>query len=280
MVRIRNIEHAGHAAIELVDRGVRAVIVTSVGPRIAWFGRAAENLLYWDRDGEHRHGDWRLYGGHRLWTTRPLADESEEIYAADNAPCAVRRVTDGVIVTAPVDPMRIEKSLAIRVRRGVWAVEHRLRNRGDMLWSGGAWTLTCTLPLRSTRYRIPLGGGPPTWEVTTIVIPTRWGGTHTSRLDDPQIKLSNAAMEVRALGDEAKRMVLAPQGIVEMRDTRGLFRKHTRFDASATYPLTTNLAIYLGPKRFMVEMESMSPLRTLAPGESLVHVESWTLQEF
>ena len=279
MVRIRDIEHDGHRAVELVHRGVRAVIATSIGPRIAWFGHIDRgNLLYWDRDGKHRHGEWRLYGGHRLWVTRPGADESEEIYAPDNAPCAVRRAKDGVVVTAPITPTRIEKTLAIRVRDGEWLVEHRLRNRGDLLWSGGAWALTCTRPVRETRYRIPLGGGPPAWDVTTIVIPTRWGGTHTSQLDDSQIRLSADAMEIRATGAEAKRMVLAPQGIFEMHDARGLFRKHVRYDAAATYPLGTNLAVYLGPRRFMVEMESMSLIRTLAPDETLIHNESWTLQ--
>lgn len=280
MVRIRELEHEGHRAIELVDRGVRAVVAISIGPRIAWFGRVErDNLLYWDRDGAHRRGAWRLYGGHRLWVTRPLADESEEIYAPDNAPCAVRRVTDGVVVTAPTDPMRLEKALAIRARGGVWSIAHRVRNRGELLWSGGAWALTCTRPQPSTRYRIPLGGGPAAWDVTIIVIPRRWGGVHASRLDDPQIRLSADAMEIQARGDEAKRMVLAPRGLIEMRDARGVFRKRAAFDERASYPLGTNLAVYLAPRRFMVELESMSPLQTLAPGASLTHVESWTLDE-
>src|SRR5829696_5072986 len=108
VVRIANILHDGLAAVELVDRGVRLVIVHQVGPRIAWFGKR-DNLLFWDTKGIHRRGDWRLRGGHRLWMTRPLADESEETYCADNAPCRVQRLADGVRVMAPPDPSRIEK---------------------------------------------------------------------------------------------------------------------------------------------------------------------------
>ncbi len=62
-------------------------------------------------------------------------------------------------------PRRRSKSLAITVRGGRWSIEHRLRNAGPMLWSGGAWALTCTAPREATLYRVPLGGGPPrgTW---------------------------------------------------------------------------------------------------------------------
>jgi hypothetical protein len=281
VVAIREIEHAGEGAIELVERGVRLIVVHSVGPRIAWFGRTGgDSVLFWDHAGEHRRGDWRLRGGHRLWITRPLADETYETYEADNAPCRVRRLAEGVRLTAPVSAHGIEKSLAIRARRGAWTVEHRVRNAGDMLWSGGAWALTCTVPRRDTVYRIPLGGGPPAWDVATIVIPLRWGGTHGSRLADPQIALTADAMEIRARGDEAKRMVLAPRGLIEMKDpARGVFRKTSPYRAGAAYPMGTNLAVYLGPRRFMVELESMSPLQTLAPGESLAHLETWTLTD-
>ncbi|HWO19084.1 MAG TPA: hypothetical protein VNO30_09910, partial [Kofleriaceae bacterium] len=269
MVDIREIEHEGHRGVELLDGlGARMVVLSSIGPRIAWFGRAErDNLLYWDAAGEHRRGAWRLYGGHRLWVTRPLADESEEIYDPDNAPSRVEELEDGVRITSPPSALALERTLTIRAQGGAWTVEHRLRNVGDLLWSGGAWALTCTRPSEDTVYRIPLGGGPPGWDVTTIVIPTRWGGGHTSRLDDPQITMTADAMEIRARDDEAKRMVLAPRGRLEMRDpARGVFCKHAAYEPDGAYPLGTNLAVYVGPRRFMVELETMSPLRTLPPG--------------
>jgi len=280
MVMIQDISHLGHGAVELVDGNARMVIVTSVGPRIAWFGRTGSgNLLYWDDAGAHRRGEWRLYGGHRLWTTRPLADESEEVHEPDNQACRAEPIADGVRIIAPRSQLRIEKSLSVTVSDGVWTVAHELRNTGTLLWSGGAWALTCTLPTTDTRYRVPLGGGPAGWDVATIAIPLRWGDGHTSRLDDPQFTLTADAMEFRALGDEAKRMVRAPQGVLEMRDPeRGVFRKRTEFVTDATYPLDTNLAVYLGPGRFMVELETMSPMRTIAPGGTLSHVETWTVQ--
>jgi hypothetical protein len=276
VVRSRDVEFLGHSAIEVVERGVRMLVVYDVGPRIAWFGRD-DNVLFWD-DAERGSGQWRLYGGHRLWLTRPGADESEETYLADDEPCDVKATARSVVVTAPVTEMQIEKSFVVRAARGEFTVEHRVCNRGQMLWSGGAWALTCTRPARGTRYRIPLGGGSSTWDVTTLVIPTRWGGTHTSRLDDPQFELASDALLLAPRGIEAKRMIGAPQGTLEMIDRRrGTFRKRAPYVRHASYPLGTNLAVYVAPENFMVELETMSPIITLAPGESFVHVETWQL---
>lgn len=280
MVRITPIEHDGLAAIELVDRRSRLVVVHAIGPRIAWFGaRGRDNLLFWDHERRHARGAWRLYGGHRLWTTRPGADESEESYAPDNQPCRVRALAGGVAVIAPLEASRIEKSIAVRAVTSGWRVEHRLRNAGDMLWSGGAWALTCTRPGRATRYRIPLGDPDPRWDAITMVVPRRWGGGHRSRFADPQFRSAEDAIAIRALGAEAKRMVFARPGAIEMTDDRrGAFTKRAGVVPNADYPLGTNLAVYLGPDRFMVELETMSPIVTLAPGESLRHVEHWTLR--
>jgi hypothetical protein len=281
MITLSELEHSGHRGVELVDRGVRMIALSSIGPRIAWFGRGdRENLLYWDTAGEHRRGPWRLYGGHRLWVTRPLADENEETYEPDNQACRVESLPAGVRITSPPSSLGIEKTLAISVEGGVWTLEHQLRNVGSLLWSGGAWALTCTLPAPDTVYRVPLGGSSPVWDLTTIVIPRRWGGAHTSRLDDPQITFVEDVMEIRARQEEAKRLVLAPRGELEMHDpVRGVFRKRTSFEPDAAYPLGTNLAVYVGPGRFMVELETMSPLRTLAPGAILTHVERWTVDD-
>lgn len=274
-MRVRALDHEGLAATEMISRGTRLVVVHGVGPRIAWFGRT-ENLLYWDSKGEHRRGDWRLYGGHRLWLTRPGADEAEDTYAPDNASCRVTGRHDTLRVTAPARKDKIQTSLTIRALDEGFRITHRLRNAGDMLWSGGAWALTCTAPVRGTRYRIPLDGGDPRWDVISMAIPRRWGGGHTSLLRDSQFAFSDDALEVRALGREAKRMLGTPRGTLEMIDRRGHFVK-TAKRIAGVYPLDANVAIYLAPRAFMVELETMSPIVTLVPGATLAHDETWVL---
>jgi len=272
-------QHAGLEAVELVHAGVRMVVVTEVGPRIAWFGRTnGENLLYWDEQGTHRRGLWQLRGGHRLWTTRPGADESEETYRPDNDRCRVRLRGTSVTVEAPPTIDGLRKSLAIGLDGDAWTIRHRVVNASDMLWSGGAWALTCAHPRSRTRFEIPLDGGNPAWDIVTIAIPRAWGGNHRSTIDDDQIVLARDRLIARARGRECKRMLLAPRGQLEMIDpTHGHFIKRSRYVAEGHYPLATNVAIYLAPKAFMVELETMSPQRTLVPGDSIDHVEQWSL---
>jgi hypothetical protein len=283
MVKIRAVEHSGLAALEIVERRTRIVIVHAIGPRIAWFGHLEhDNLLFWDAARQHARGDWRLYGGHRLWITRPGADESEEAYSPDNSPCRVRQLRGGVAVVAPPDRAQIEKSLVVRAEGPDWIIEHRLRNTGDMLWSGGAWALTCTAPkkgVRGTRYHIPLDGGDPRWDLFTMVVPRRWGGGHHSRLADPQFQIREEEIVIRSRGAEAKRMMFVPRGELRMSDpSRGEFTKRAAPVRGGSYPLGTNVAVYLAPRSFMVELETMSPIVTLAPGASLSHVERWALR--
>lgn len=276
---IRELEHEGHAAIELSDARTRTIVVHDVGPRIAWFGpRRGDNLLFWDRAEAHTRGAWRLHGGHRLWVTRPGADESEETYAADERPCTVRVRGDRVTVAAPPDPQRLIRSMTIRPIAGGVAIDHAITNAGDMLWAGGAWALTCTRPRAGTRYGVPLGAPEP-WDVVTIAIPRTWGGGHTSRADDPQIRVREHAIVLRPRGVETKRMIRAAPGVIGMTDPRAGVSLIVRaaFDRDAQYPLASNLAFYVGPGNFMVELETMSGQRTLRPGETLIHRETWTL---
>lgn len=91
----------GLACVMLETESARMVVTTEMGPRIAFWGRPdGENLLYWDKNGYEREG-WRLMGGHRVWVIRPMADESEDAYASDNAVCTVEQTAKSVTVTSP-----------------------------------------------------------------------------------------------------------------------------------------------------------------------------------
>lgn len=280
MTSLRRCSHEGLAAVEVVTPRARLVVTTEVGPRVAWFGpRGGRNLLFWDAAGEHARGPWRLRGGHRVWLTRPLADETEETYGADERPCEARVRADRVVVTAPPDPAtRVQRALSIRALSPTrFQVVSRLRNAGDMLWSGGVWALTCTRPARGTTYEVPLGDGTG-WDVFSVVIPKRWAG-HTSLVNDPQLEWSEDRLVVRPRGVECKRMLQAPRGLMTMRapDAGVTFVKRAPYAAGAAYPLGANLAFYVGPDNFMVEMESMGPAEVLKPGAALSLTEEWSL---
>jgi hypothetical protein len=276
----KSIDFLGHKAVELTTPALRLAAVYEHGPRIAFFGaREGENLLHWE---PHQRGrkDWDLMGGHRVWITRPGADESEESYRPDNGPAAVETAGDGFTLTGALDPLNVtRRGFRVRVlgERTV-EVDNFLINEGDMLYSGGLWALTCTAPRAGTRYAAPLGDG-SRWDNFHMVYFKRWAGTE-ALVDDPQFRLTEDLLLIEPRGRVNKRMLLAPFGAMAMSDpARGVtFAKRVAYEPRGAYPLGTNQAYYIGPDNFMVEMETMGPAATVKPGEALHHVETWTLR--
>jgi len=82
-------------------------------------------------------------------------------------------------------------------------------------------------------------------------------------------------------GIENKRMLQAHPGIIAMSDPVNdvTFAKKVEFKRAGQYPLNTNMAFYIGPENFMVEMETMGPEETIKPGEDIIHRETWLLEK-
>jgi hypothetical protein len=280
-MRTRKMDFEGCAALELTSPRLRLVVTLDRGPRIAFFGRPdGENLLYWTTSNKGDYGDWRLHGGHRVWTTRPMADESEDAYAADNDPCDLTEAGGLTTLTGNLHPF-------LKTRRGVTiraldddAVEVTsfVRNEGPMLYSGGVWGLTCILPRRGMTVGIPLGDRRLEWDLVRVVFARRWA-SHTARVDDPQIRFNEDFMIVEPQGVETKRMLWAPHGIMAMTwPQKNLsYIKRSQSEPGAQYPQGCNLGVYVGAGNSMVELETMAPERTLARGETAVNVETWRL---
>jgi len=290
-MRCKRTKFDNKEAIEVATKFLRMVILIECGPRIVYFGKVNGgeydgNLLFYDREGRGR-GEWMLIGGHRIWVTRPKADESEDAYRPDNAPCEVDTESSKkslTILGSKDTLLQIRKGFRIEVvDDNVLLVDNFVINDGDMLYSCGVWALTCTEPNlgKGVRYGIPLGDGSE-WDSFSVVMFRRWAG-HTSPLNDPQITFTEDMLILTPKGVETKRMVEAPYGIfaMEVPSQKTTFIKKTTYyrERSSDYPRGCNLAFYVGPKNFMVEMESMSPEQSLKPKGELHHIEKWILTE-
>ena len=160
------------------------------------------------------------------------------------------------------------------------SVDNFIRNEGDMLYSAGVWALTCTVFKEGRQYGIPLGDGSE-WDCFNVVMFKKWGGGHSSPVNDSQIRFTDDLLIVEPKGIETKRMIEAPYGIIAMNapDQDVTFIKRVRYLRNAGYPKGCNIAFYIGPGNFMVEMETMSPEATLKPGEEVHSEELWILTE-
>jgi len=293
-VRLMQVESANLdllTGLKVRKPGVEMTIVTQVGPRIAeLMAPGGPNILFWDPDGfksARKRGEWFLRGGHRVWTTQPGADECEGTYAVDNEQCKVERDGDAgnvsrLVITGAEHPVfNIRRSLVV-VDNGLECsvdVINRVTNTGDMLWSGGLWGLTCTNPEGCT-YFIPLPTQKPPsgWSPFTVRFFPNWAG-HTSPFPNPQLVWTEKFLVINPQGIETKVAIEVPAGWI------GCYGPHVNFYKMVAYdqriidrcPNGTNIAFYIGPKNFMVEMEVMGPCVTLRPGETLELRERWVL---
>jgi hypothetical protein len=282
MANVSTTDFGGAQAVSLSNDALELIAVTDRGPRVASLSLTdGENLLLWS-PGEYTRDDWDLMGGHRVWTTTPRADECENTYAADNAPCEVEMLDDGFRLTGAENKTnRTRRGMEVRlVGKDRLVVDNFLTNTGDMLVAGGIWALTCTVPSQQTRYAVPLGDG-SSWDAATVVLFREWAGHGQGGFADPQISFQDDLLLVDPRGVENKRAAQSHRGIIAMSDaSRNVtFAKKMTYDPAGEYPMNCNIAFYIGPDNFMVEMETMGAERTLKPGQTLTHRETWLLRE-
>lgn len=278
----RKVDFERCASLEVQTARLRLVVTLDRGPRIAFLGRPdGENLFYWQVDDKGKD-DWRLLGGHRVWATRPMADESEDAYAADNEPCELAEVNGTITVTGALHPfLKTRRGVRIReVGEDAFEVTSFVHNAGPMLYSTGVWCIACIKPRPGMTFGIPLGDHQLTWDYVRIFFPRSWAG-HSARVNDPQIRFNEEFMIVEPQGVETKRMLWAPRGILAMTwPEKGLsFIKRSKADVNGQYPQGCNLAVYVAPRNSMVEMESCAAERALMPGETALNVETWRVTD-
>jgi hypothetical protein len=273
------ITYDGFEALQISTAKAKMVLVYGSGPRIAYFGTNEDNFFYWDKDAV-KNKDWRLRGGHRVWITRPMADESVDAYMADNEACDLQ--IEGNVITATSPPneiFAISRGMRIEVLSDtVFKVVNFVKNEGNLIYSGGVWSPTCINP-DGKKVVIPLGED-TTWDIVKIVIPRKFAG-NTVLLNDPQVTFSEEAMTVVPEGIVSKRCVKAPQGkISAVWEEKSLtFTKHSAYISNGNYPNDgCNIAVFVGLDNWMVELETFGVDQPIIPGQTVFNEETWELE--
>ena len=285
-MKVQTVTWEGVQAVEVETAVLRLVAVHEYGPRIAYLGKKGkDNILLWEPGKYQREAPgretWDLRGGHRTWMAGPTADECEGTYNADNAPAECEVRSDGFVLSGARDDQNgTRRGIAVTVQdEGVLEVDSFITNDSDMLLGAAVWALTCTVPNDSTRYVIPLGDE-SSFNTATVVLFNEWAGHGQKSFADEQYAIEQDAMVITPQGRENKRMVQSHAGIIAMSDPdRGLtFAKHRAFSECEAYPLACNIAAYVGPDNFMVEMETMGREACVKPGTTLHHQETWVVR--
>ncbi|MBV8072841.1 MAG: hypothetical protein JO270_23260 [Acidobacteriaceae bacterium] len=279
-VKIEKICYAGWPnCYRLSDGDTELVVTTDVGPRVIRFGFIGEQNLFAempDQLGKSGEPWWMPRGGHRLWIapeTRP------ETYALDNSPVAAKIVDDGIHLAQPVEPeTSMEKALTISLTiDGSVEITHHLTNRGRAPRRIAPWALTQLAPGGVGFVRFPPRGCHDACLQPTHPL-VMWAYTDFS---DNRWQVNQCYLVLRQ-----DPRVHAPQkaGIFSENILSAyllgtqLFVKRSRANPAATYP-DFHCSFEIFSNGDFLELETLGPLVDLAPGQSVSHVETWSLHK-
>lgn len=277
---MQSITFMGLECIEISNDVLSVIIAKSIGPRILSLTfKGGDNLFAEIPDVTldcPNVGKLRLFGGHRLWVAPELP---ERTYLPDAFNVTVEEIENGVCVTQKVDAAGIEKSLTVTLpdNSATVFVEHELTNRSMWSIKCAAWAITqmatggkAVLPINTEP--IDAGGY---WGNRPI---TLWPYTD---INSPHLTLQNDRILIDATisNDEALKVGAPnPTGWLSYWNAGTLFVKEAAYDPAANYyDFASSSQIYCN-SRFL-ELETLSPISTIQPNQTLTHRETWRVSE-
>lgn len=265
----RIIQHENYGECLFADNGLLEIgIPLTFGIRIGHLSFVGEKNVFYEQPKDVITEGWNVYGGHRLW----IAPECEADYVPDDAPIKFVIGDDSVeVVQKATAPLRVEKRIILRLDGDRVHVTHKIRNRGFKPITCALWGVSSLA-----------GGG-----IEHIDLHRREGGLnplyrlsvwdHTS-LGDPRVAFERDRITVTHLPIDGKVKIGIGHPIPSVRYTVGgcVFTKQYEVVEGGKYP-DGGVSYETYTDSSMVEMESLSPLKTLLPLCSAEHREIWSL---
>jgi hypothetical protein len=278
-MHIKEMKHGGwENNLQLVNDHVELIISLDVGPRILSYKTPrGENVLknYDEQLGKSGESEWMIRGGHRFW----LAPEHEKLsYLPDNErvhhdmhqPNGVR------LQNAGVEPWGIKKEMTVLLApdSSEVTIVHRAINEGTKPMQVATWGLTVMIPGGLEIIPLPaLGEHPRDLLPNRLMVP--WPYTD---LSDPRWRFGSLFITLRqtAEGGPTKLGLAHKEKWIAYLTRDSLFIKTFDYEPGAVYPdCGCNFETFSNAE--MLEIEALSPLRNLAPGEAVSHTEKWYL---
>ena len=272
-------------ALEISNGKIKAAVTLDVGPRIIFFGFAdGQNIMCdnrellggkTDKDYEDLFGagkKWENLGGHRIWAA---PEEWPLTYTPDDLPVSYVKTGSGAIFTSDAsENAGFKKTLEIDMSDtgAEMKVKMTVENTLDKPRDFAIWALTVS----TTGGTLVL----PMNDDDTVLLPNRlvavWPYTdikdYRYEISDKYAVIENTAEErPMKLGFDLKR------GESYYFVHGDVFKKQfDTFHGSKQYvDYGCSFETY-NCDRF-IEIETLSPIETVAPGEEISHCENWSL---
>lgn len=286
MINIREINYANYGrCVEMSNGIVEAVITVDCGPRIiryAFCGK--DNMMYEDinRLGcekgsafDEFYGDgavWYSYGGHRLWVS---PESLPRTYYPDNGTVEYEINGNSVKFICPEqvrNNIKMITTVTLAETSSDVIVSHEVINTGAFEVEFAAWALS-----------VMSGGG-----MCVVAQPTRNTGLLSNRaialwpyakMTDDRVYWGESYITLTQKKDCAspfKFGLTNESGYAMLFNHDCLFVKNYTHDMNGTYP-DGGMSFESYTNSEFIEVETLSPLKKLTPGESVVHSEQWRL---
>jgi hypothetical protein len=277
-----NVEEVSYAGwkrcLRISNDEIEAIVTLDVGPRIircGFVGGVNEFVEYPEQIGKTGENIYRSYGGHRLWVA---PEQKPRTYYPDNNPVTMMKKGETIRFRAPAEVgtgVQKEIRVTMSLKMNSFHVEHFLTNNSEAPLTAAAWALSVMAP--GGRAIIPQEQFKPHPE---ILQPVRgmalWSYTD---MTDPRWTWGKKFVQLRqdsSLQTPQKFGVLNKQGWCAYTNGDRLFLKTVPFSQNAAYPdFDCNCEFFTNHR--MLELETLSPLKTLQPGETIQHDERWFL---
>lgn len=265
-------------AYRLYNDAAELWVTADVGPRVIRFGFVGEENEFREVEahmGKTGGDEWRAYGGHRLWHA---PEHPTRTYIPDNEPVAIKATPTGLHIMQPTEKETgIQKEIIISLDAAHAQVHvlHKLHNRG--LWSVelAPWALSVMAAGGKGILPLPPKGShrenllPVTnlvlWAYTDMADARwTWGSKYILLQQD------NRAEIPQKIG------MPNPAGWAAYVRNNHLFIKLYQHQTHARYP-DMGCSTEMFTNNVMLEVESLGPLTTLAPGAVVEHEEHWFL---
>jgi hypothetical protein len=263
----------GLKTLSLSSAFLRLDYLAEAGPRLVRLMLAGsdENLLAEapDVSWPTPDGDYYLRGGHRLWHAPEAPTRSDE---PDNHGLSITRRGSAVRLTQPIEAATglrksIEIELAVDAPRVT--VRHLIENDGSSAVELAPWAITM----------LPLGG--------MAIMPQHRANDHPllpdrhvvvwpyTRWRDARLCINDDTLVVNAQADEQPcKIGSLSTGWIGYLRNGVFFVKQFDPQLDRLHPdRDCNVEVYSNHR--FIEIETLAPLVTLAPGQATEHVETW-----
>ena len=220
------------------------------------------------------YGDYHFHGGHRLWHAPEAMPRS---YIPDDGEISITDLSDGVILEGKTEPgTSIRKQIEIHLAadKPSATLTHTLINDGLWPVELAAWAITQFHLGGTVILPMPIGNADP----AGLLHNRQFSLWPYARINDPRLILDDRFVMFKA--DAAlppfKLGYFNSLGWIAYWIDGVLFRKTFDVHAGLSHPDNNcNAEIYCNDQ--FVELESLAPLKTLDPGASVIHMETWDI---